>query len=618
MKTLRIFLLFLLVFAATAGRASHLVGGEFEINYRGNFEYDIKLNVYADNAGLTTGNQDGSVNVSIFVKGTNQFVETFTMYLGPTAFVPYVNQQCQQGSVQTKILTYQLTRQLPPQIYNNPNGYYIVWERCCRNQGIFNIQNPEISGFVYYAEFPPVVKNNQEFVNSLPVLPPMPPDLLCAGQLYSYSLAATDADGDQLVYKLSNPMRGYTNRDNPFTTNQPGPYPIINWRPPFDLNNQISGSPRLTINAQTGLLTVGPNLTGLFVFAITVEEYRNGVKIGEVRRDIQIKISACQFNNKPTITLRQPGATRDYQPGDTLFVTDATDYCYTLKFSDQDLGQVLTLKAVPLNFNLPPTITPSSGTIVQAGQVLTAKICWSDCDLNSPDKLYKVNLIVTDNPCGQPAADTLQLSFLVIPKPNVKPEINTLDVVNGEVSGTIGNPVTFNLVSTDADKDFMNIRMSGTGFIPSAEGMKLTPFSGTEAFRSTFTWTPTCDQLAKRSVYDVHFVVLDNSCFPKHTDTVSVRIKIMDVKDETVFLPPNIFTPNNDNRNDLYTVPSLPLDKCDDTFQEIRIYNRWGVQVFKSADRQFAWNGKNVSDGVYYYAIKFQKRTYKGYINIVR
>ncbi len=618
MRWLRFFLFIFLLFSAKAGLADHLVGGEFKVSSLGNFEYDIQLIVYGDNKTLTTGNQDQNVAVTIFEKGTNLTVESFALGLKGTAFVPYVNQNCQSGSIQTKILTYQVTRSLAPQLYNSPNGYYIVWERCCRNMGISNIVSPNQSGFVYYAEIPPVILNNQEFLNNSPVLPPMPPDVLCVGELYQYSMKSTDKDGDALVYKLSTPMRGTTAPGSPFTAFNPGPYSPVIWANGYGLNNQINGSPNLTIHPATGLIQVRPNLAGLFVFAITVEEYRNGVKIGEVRRDIQVKVIPCVVNQKPVISLRQPGAARDYQPGDTLLVTDATDYCYQLRFSDPDIGQTLTLKVEPINFASPPLLTPASGTIQQSGQVLSSRICWADCNVNSPNQLYKVRVIVTDNPCGQSSSDTLELSFLVIPKPNVRPQVITQNLAINEVTVLVGEPVNFKLLSSDADKDQITLKMSGNGFIPAAEGMTLSPLAGKEAFSSSFSWTPTCDQKSKRETYDLRFVVKDNSCFPNHSDTVLVRIRLRELENETIFLPPNIFTPNNDKRNDFFIAPTLPLDKCDDTFQEIRIFNRWGGLVYKSADRQFAWDGKNVSDGVYYYAIRFQKRSYRGYITIVR
>src|SRR5258706_456356 len=47
------------------------------------------------------------------------------------------------------------------------------------------------------------------------------------------------------------------------------------------------------INPQTGLLTATPNSIGQFVYAVCVIEYRNGVPIGETRRDFQVNIVAC-------------------------------------------------------------------------------------------------------------------------------------------------------------------------------------------------------------------------------------------------------------------------------------------------------------------------------------
>ena len=66
---------------------------------------------------------------------------------------------------------------------------------------------------------------------------------------------------------------------------------------------------------------------------------------------------------------------------------------------------------------------------------------------------------------------------------------------------------------------------------------------------------------------------------------------------------PNIFTPNNDNSNDLYhPFPYLFVEKVD-----MKIYNRWGNLLFETEDPDINWDGINqltgqkVPDGVYYY-----------------
>ena len=67
---------------------------------------------------------------------------------------------------------------------------------------------------------------------------------------------------------------------------------------------------------------------------------------------------------------------------------------------------------------------------------------------------------------------------------------------------------------------------------------------------------------------------------------------------------PNVFTPNNDGRNDHF-VPIEPyrfIGKVD-----MKIYSRWGTLVHETEDPKIWWdgtdinNGKPVKEGVYYY-----------------
>jgi gliding motility-associated-like protein len=67
-------------------------------------------------------------------------------------------------------------------------------------------------------------------------------------------------------------------------------------------------------------------------------------------------------------------------------------------------------------------------------------------------------------------------------------------------------------------------------------------------------------------------------------------------------LPPNVFTPNADGKNDFYDVGYPVIDQF-----SVKIYDRWGLLVFESYDPVFQWNGeydgKPCPDGVYYWII---------------
>ncbi|MCW3083559.1 MAG: hypothetical protein JWP12_925 [Bacteroidetes bacterium] len=90
---------------------------------------------------------------------------------------------------------------------------------------------------------------------------------------------------------------------------------------------------------------------------------------------------------------------------------------------------------------------------------------------------------------------------------------------------------------------------------------------------------------------------------------------------------PNVFTPNNDNINDLF-IP-LPYRYVKDI--DIKIYDRWGLLMFESTDPNILWNGKSQDtkqpcvDGTYYYICKvneihvegIRQRVLKGFVQLI-
>ena len=82
---------------------------------------------------------------------------------------------------------------------------------------------------------------------------------------------------------------------------------------------------------------------------------------------------------------------------------------------------------------------------------------------------------------------------------------------------------------------------------------------------------------------------------------------------------PHVFTPNNDGINDTWEIPDLDsYGICD-----IRIFNRWGKEVYVNKNYDNLWNGTSngspLPDGAYYFMIKTQNSgTMTGTVNIVR
>src|SRR6185436_13911546 len=102
---------------------------------------------------------------------------------------------------------------------------------------------------------------------------------MCTNNVNVQDFSCTDADGDSLVYSLITPLNGHTsNLDPTGTCPDPGPYPSVIFQAPYSAANMIGGSPPMSINPQTGIITAAPNTAGVYVFSVRVEQYRRSDK----------------------------------------------------------------------------------------------------------------------------------------------------------------------------------------------------------------------------------------------------------------------------------------------------------------------------------------------------
>jgi gliding motility-associated-like protein len=86
---------------------------------------------------------------------------------------------------------------------------------------------------------------------------------------------------------------------------------------------------------------------------------------------------------------------------------------------------------------------------------------------------------------------------------------------------------------------------------------------------------------------------------------------------------PNVFTPNNDNTNDVFKITSINISSLN-----CKIYNRWGIIVGELKNVNDTWDGRNTSgvectDGVYYYVLSAKGKdekeyTKKGFVQLIR
>lgn len=79
---------------------------------------------------------------------------------------------------------------------------------------------------------------------------------------------------------------------------------------------------------------------------------------------------------------------------------------------------------------------------------------------------------------------------------------------------------------------------------------------------------------------------------------------------------PNVFTPNDDGVNDEYRIDST------DNISLFQIVNRWGNIIYSWNSGALSWDGKDVSEGVYFYRIQYvscgEELTKTGHITLLR
>jgi gliding motility-associated-like protein len=371
---------------------------------------------------------------------------------------------------------------------DNPNGYYFSYRTPPnRSNSILNIVSS--SSNIWYAQIP-----NPALVagNSSPKFVDYPMDAyLCVNNEKDIDYSCIDPDGDSLVYSLI----------TPYDNTQPGgtrPFILVNWiaTPQHNLLNILGPGTSCVIDSRTGIVTGRTGRLGEYVIAVKCEEFRNGIKIGEVIRDMVVKSLNCNYDSPPLFDISE----------DPILIKFEKDTCFDVLAVDQDFSDIFYLQVNSNSFSLGASV----------GTTSDSTYTWKDAA--------------------------------------------------GNLTTTSGVAVT---------------QLSGN------------LFQGVGKVGVEFCWKPTkCDIISIDSFY-VEFYGYSIGC-SGNSDSIYKRIPIIVERAEYTHLVPNVFSPNGDGINDKYFLKKEAYDKCYDLLN-IRIYNRWGQNVFESPNTNFEWDGNDES-----------------------
>ncbi len=273
--------------ALNALYATHIVGGEIRYECIGFNQYRIHLRVYRDcEHGLPYFDNPAVVGV-FYADGT--IATALSMSLESVDTIPLAdNDSCRlaPNGLCVDVGYYQTTVSLP----YKQEGYYFVYQRCCRNEIVNNIVDPLATGGTYAVFMSGIA---QQVCNSSPAWSDYPPTVICLGKPLEFDHSATDVEGDDIEYSFCAPWAG---ADSLSPIPQPPfgpPYLPVTYMPGYSAAQPMGGNPLVNIDPATGLISGTPDHLGHFAIGVCAREYRNGYLLSEFRRDVQFIVSSC-------------------------------------------------------------------------------------------------------------------------------------------------------------------------------------------------------------------------------------------------------------------------------------------------------------------------------------
>jgi len=359
---------------------------------------------------------------------------------------------------------------------------------------------------------------------------------------------------------------------NPVTTVNSGSYTVI-----ATLNNCASASTMVNITVNANPIATASSTTTLLCSGDTT--YLSGTGSGNYSWTGPNSFSSSSANI--TILNTSISATGTY----TLVVTNSSG-C-------KDIATVnITVNQTP-----PLAITSDSATCTGAPLILSAN---GTGVINWYSDITLLNLIQANNSTYSPTIPSGSTATYYVTVSN--------------------NGCTSNAVAVNASNANINAAATAsdtTGFVPMS--VNFTNLSTGVDANDNFLWLfgdgNSANTFNANNIYNIggnfNVMLIITETTTGCLDTAYINV----VYDgDSYLIIPNIFTPNDDNTNDVYTIISKGLKTLD-----VELYDRWGLKMYEWHTIKGGWDGRTASgvqasDGTYFYIIKAKAYNTKEYL----
>lgn len=362
--------------------ATHLMGADISYECISPGQYRIKLQLYRDCKGVSIG----TAQTLAYSSAQCGVTSTITLQVVSVTDITPVCQQNQSNTACAGGTLYGVEKHVYEGILNLPPGcgtdWVLGWGTCCRNYAITNLAQPGNEDMYIQTCS---IDNTMSPCNNSPQFLNDPVPFFCANQPVNYNHGVIDIDGDSISFSSVSPMNaggnvtysGGLNANNPFIVTGSGPFSV----------DPINGDINFT-----------PSQTQIGVMAMRVNEYRNGVLIGCVVRDMQFTIINCQ-NSLPTAS--GINGSNNFN----LTLPACSDTCFNITSNDADAGDIVTMT---WNQGIPGATFSAAGSPHPTGT-----FCWTTSANDVGTHLFTVQ--VKDNHCPIIGSNTYAYQITVVP-----------------------------------------------------------------------------------------------------------------------------------------------------------------------------------------------------------
>lgn len=363
----KLILLFIAILAFQTSDASHAAGGEIWYEHDTLNTYTVHFRLYRDCSGI-----GAPASAQLYYRSNSLSAAPINLSMSQDTF--YLANNC---GINTCISPVALIPGFEVYEYSTSislsapaNDWYFWVYVSARNPS----QNSSVGSLYVDATLDNL---NTPFNNS--AVPYLPIDMLQVFNTQTtMNFPLLDIDGDSLDINFSNPLDG----------NFLGVPANLAWQTGYSTNNPFGSTPAPMLNSSNGNLTMYNSVNGLMTFAVTVDEYRNGIQIASSVRDYQFVYGSTTTNSSPTLS----GVNGTTSYVSSINVCPSSSLSFTVNSADPNPADITTIT---------PQYVPTGASFTSnTAQNAVGTFTWTPTLADVRSQPYILSLKVKDNNCA--------------------------------------------------------------------------------------------------------------------------------------------------------------------------------------------------------------------------